>query len=204
MKLLYTLLFILLAISIQAQDTLSECYSRTNGPKSISLSYFGEMITHPGLKIGYNHQVHQRIHHKKRKSDNKNNYIQRSYLIGISVGSFIHKRYQSGNFTILEPKYRVERNSGLFYEIALGGGYMRTLTPSIYIENGELKKINFHNNYFITSVSASIGKNVSCKRSVPLEWFIKPQFISALPNFPKSVGYFALELGINYNLKALL
>ncbi|CAG5080545.1 hypothetical protein [Parvicella tangerina] len=206
MKVLYTLIFVLSVAAIQAQDTLSECYAKTRGSKSISLSYFGEMITHPGLKIGYNHQLHLKIHHKKRKSEKMDEYIyvRRSYLLGISAGGFNHNRYQSGYFTVLEPKYRVESKSGLFYEMGLGGGYMKTLTPSIYVENGDLKEKYFHNDYFITSISASIGRNMSLSRNVPLEWLIKPQFIYALPNFPKGVGYFVLEIGVSYNLKALL
>ena len=191
--------------TIQAQDTIYECYARIRGPKSVSLSYFGEMISHPGLKIGYNHQFHLRTHHKKRKSKKKNEYVfvRRGYLLSISAGGFNHNRYQTGYFTFLEPKYRVENKSGLFYEIALGGGYMKTVTPSVYVENGDLKEKYFHNDYFISSISGCFGKNLTLSKNVPIEWFIKPQFIYALPNFPKGVGYFALEIGVSYHLKAL-
>ena len=85
-------------------------------------------------------------------------------------------------------------------EIGLGAGYIRTLTPSVYVENAYIKEKYFLNDYFISSVSLAVGKNY---RDFPFGWFVKPQFIYAIPNFPTGVGYFALELGASYQLKLL-
>lgn len=199
------LIFWMTVGSIHAQDTISECYIRTQGFESVSLSYFGEMITHPGLKAGVNYQLKSWINPKERKSQKKDHYIfnVKSILLGGSLGAFSHNRYQSGYFTILEPKYRTENMNGFFWELGLGGGYLRTITPSVYVENGNLSKKNFHNDYFISSMFISFGKKISRSKYVHLQWSVKPQFIYALPNFPSGVGYFGLELGVNYLFKGI-
>lgn len=194
------------AMSTQAQDTVSiclaDCYVKTRGLKSISISYFGEMITHPGVKVGFNYPLKVWTRHKAKKSEKKNEdvYVSKSFTLSGSVGSGYHKRYQSTYFALLEPKHKIANRKGFFMEVGLGVGYMRTFTPSVYFENADIKKKYFFNDYFISSVSLAAGKNY---RDFPIGWFVKPQFIYAIPNFPSGVGYFALELGASYRLKSL-
>ena len=46
----------------------------------------------------------------------------------------------------------------------------------------------------------SIGKDLSISKNIPINIFVKPELLNALPNYSKSVWYFALELGVCFKL----
>lgn len=190
----------LLTVNAQNSDTLSECYISHRRPMSLSFSYFGEMITHPGAKIGFNYQLKTRNKLKKRKSEKTgiNVYSRKYALINASVGFLHHKNYQTGYFGLIELRFRTENQNDRFFELGIGFGFLRTATPSVSVENGVLETQTFGNNYGLASVSLGCGKSINILEKVPLEIMIRPQFLYAFPNFPNGVTYMALEAGINY------
>tara|TARA_R110002050_G_scaffold6037_1_gene25783 strand:- start:1362 stop:1895 length:534 start_codon:yes stop_codon:yes gene_type:complete len=169
--------------------------------ESINFSYYGEMITHPGLKISADFNITE---WDKIKSTNKDSSktINKNILISPALGFFCHRRYQTGLFFIPEIKYKRQNPKGRFYEVGIGLGYLRTFIPNTYEVNssGEVNKTNAGYNYFATNHFISFGKDLSIKKDLDLAYFIKPQFMYVVPNFPNGIGYFALELGIKYIL----
>lgn len=170
-------------------------------PQSIYVSYFGETVTHPGLKFGVSYQFKRWDKTKIRRSGNEK-VIQKSIDFSPSIGLFYHKDYQTGLFVLPELSYSRKNIKGNFQSLAIGAGYMRTFIPNVYDlnSNGAIEKIHVGYNYFITNYSITFGKDLSIKKKIPLCIYIKPQLIYATPNYSKGIKYFAMELGVNYKL----
>lgn len=177
------------------------CKAQQKGLESISFSYFGEMITHPGFKIGldYNLKEWNKIKASKKKSSGK---ILKMIMISPNIGSFYHRRYQTGVFFIPELKYKRQNPKRIFFEFGIGTGYLRTFIPNTYkvMSNGEVSKVIAGHNYFSTNYFLSFGRNLNIKNKIPISYFFKPQFMYTIPNFPRGVGYFILEFGLNFKL----
>ena len=76
------------------------------------------------------------------------------------------------------------------------------MNPNTYEVNpsGRVSKVGAGYNYFATNYSVTFGRDLSKRLQLPIDYFIKPQFLYALPNFPKGVGYLLVEFGITYRL----
>lgn len=189
----------LLFITFFVTNTILQAQSLR--PNSIFASYFGETITHPGLKIGLTYQLKNWDKTKTKKNGTKTT-IQRSLDLNPSIGFFYHRAYQTGIFILPELSYTTKKANGNFLVTAIGCGYMRTILPNVYDlnSNGEIKKINVGYNYFLSSYALIFGKDLSVKKNIPISIFLKPQILYALPNATKGVSYFAFELGVSYKL----
>lgn len=176
--------------------------AQTLRPKSIYASYFGETITHPGLKVGVTLQLHSWDKTKIKKSGIEKT-IQKSVDVSPSLGFFYHRGYQTGAFLLPELSYSRKNSKGNYLTCAFGAGYMRTFLPNVYDLNakGEIERIHVGYNYFITNYSITFGKDLSINKNIPMSIYIKPQLMYAIPNYLNGVGYFALEFGVNYRLK---
>ena len=158
---------------------------------SFSASVFLEGLTHPGLKFS----VHSKLSSWDREK--KKGTLQKDLLISPSVGFYFHHRYQTGIFLLPELSIRQTNQSGYSFSYGIGAGYMRTIIPNTYESDsdGSVEKVNAGHNYFLTNYFIRFDRQFSTNGET--QWFVKPQFIYAMPNFPKGVGYFALELGIH-------
>jgi len=190
----YLILFVLLISS-----TLLNAQIRN--PNSISVSYFGESITHPGLKIGIGYQL--KSWDKTKESKNASSkIINKSFDLTPSIGFFYHKDYQTGLFILPEISYARKNAKGNFIAFGLGAGYMRTSIPNVHEINSsnEIESTSGGSNYFATNYFISFGKDLSTKHNTPLDIFLKPQIMYALPNYSTGIAYFAIELGVSYKL----
>lgn len=179
--------------------TTTEISAQIKKPTAISVSYFGETITHPGLKIGLDYELKSWDRNKKKSTQK---IISKSIILSSNIGFYFHKDYQTGAFALPELSYSRKNQKGNFRSIGLGVGYMRTFIPNVYEVNtaNEIKRTIAGNNYFLSTCFVAFGKDLSVKYSIPMGVYIKPQIMYALPNYPNGVTYFALEIGINYKL----
>lgn len=170
-------------------------------PKSLSTSYFGEAVTHPGLKIGITYEL-KTWDKNKIKKNGIEKVIQQSFDLSPTVGFYYHKDYQTGLFVIPELSYTRKNVKGNFVSYGLGVGYMRTFIPDVYDlnSNDEVEKVHEGYNYFLTNYFIAFGKDLILKYNIPMDIYIKPQIMYALPNYTGGVMYFALEVGISYRL----
>lgn len=176
-----TLTWIVLTIPLMAH----------HDPPSISISYFGETITHPGFKLGLAFPVKSWTKAGKE--------IDKAIYFGASTGMFYHRRYQTGLFASPELSLKRKNVKGNTFATGVGLGYLRTFIPNTYEinVNGDVQKTIAGHDYLLSSIFVSFGKSIKSHRGRSLEYFVKPQFLYATPNFPNGVGYFALEIGIN-------
>ncbi|MFB6319645.1 hypothetical protein [Saccharicrinis sp. FJH54] len=181
---------------------VSNCLAQFKNIESVSISYYGEMITHPGIKVSPDFNFKEWVKTRHTKNDSSKT-INKSLQVSPTFGFFYHKRYQTGLFFIPEAKFKRQNHKGGFYELGLGLGYLRTFIPNTYEVNGsgDVSKTIVGHNYFTSNYFVSFGKDLSLRKNIPFEYFIKPQFLYTVPNFPNGTGYFAIELGIRYSLK---
>lgn len=170
-------------------------------PKSIYASYFGETITHPGLKVGADFSCKSWSKKKMTKKGNEK-VIQKNIYLCPCIGFFYHRDYQTGLFILPELTYSRKNAKRNYLSCAIGAGYMRTFIPNVYglNSNGEIERVHTGYNYFITNYSIKLGKAFSDKNKYLSSIFIKPQLLNVLPSYSKSVWYFALEIGLSFNL----
>jgi hypothetical protein len=190
MKYLITGLLLIIACSLSAQKWR---------PTEISVSYFGETITHPGIRAGVSYKL--KNWHKHVVKKNKATVIHKGVLLQPSVGLFYHSNYQTGLFVLPELSLIRKKENGSYRSIGLGAGYLQTVLPNVYELNAgeEIVKVNGRNHHFLTSVSFQYGRNVNF---TPLSVYVKPQLLMAIPNTAGSMQYIALEIGIQYRLAA--
>lgn len=169
--------------------------------ESISISYYGEMITHPGIKFGLDYRLSQNVKEKSKKDRYKTIY--RGFVLTPTVGFFYHKRYQTAINVVPEIKYTRSSERGGYFETGLGLGYMRTFVPNTFTvsNNYEVQKTVAGHNLFASTFFFAFGKNITVKDNIPMGLYIKPQYLLAAPNFPTATSYFLLEIGIKYKLK---
>lgn len=193
MKYFILVVFLVAASMLQAQNLK---------PHSVYVSYLGETITHPGLKVGVAYQLKDWEKSKIRRNG-KEKVVFKSLELSPAVGFFYHKDYQTGLFVLPELSYTRRRARGNYVTFGIGAGYMRTFIPNVYeLSSSEgIKRVHEGNNYFITNYSVAFGRALNPGKNLPISVFVKPQLLNAIPNYSGSVWYFALELGVCYKLK---
>jgi len=171
-------------------------------PSNISVSYVGEMITNPGAKISLNYTLkHWRSISKDGRGLAKTHI--KNYQLNFSGGFFYHKRYQTALFFLPEFEYHSANRKGRFWGVGAGLGYMRTLIPNTFEvnENGEVNSVNAGHNYGLASIYLTFGRDFYIAKNKNWKYFIKPQYVMAIPGFPNITSYFLLELGVAYRFR---
>jgi hypothetical protein len=171
---------------------LSDVWGQNLRPESLSIAYWGEMISHPGLKAEANYSLKSWEKEKQKKN----------IVLSPSLGVFYHKRYQTGVLPAVGLSYQSVRGAKKTFSGGLDLGYLRTFVPNTYqiTEEGLMEGIVAGHNYLATNVYVSLGRNIIQDGMKPSTIYVKPQFMLALPNFPNAVGYFMLEIGLKYQL----
>lgn len=189
----------ILLIALMAMVSLLQ--AQTLKPQSIYASYFGETLTHPGIKIGASYEL-KGWGKIKSKRNGKEKTIQKSINFCPGIGFYSHKHYQTGLLVLPEINFSRKNEKGNYFSFAVGSGYMRTFIPNVYEldSNGEIEKLHVGYNYFVTNYSLEFGKDLSVQTHLPVNIFVKPQLLNAIPNYSKSVWYFAFELGLRFRL----
>lgn len=153
------------------------------------------------MKIGFNFQLGSWNKTKLRKNSIKK-ITNKKIEITPSVGFFYHKDYQTALFALSELDYSKKNAKGNFVSYGLGAGYLRTFLPNVYeiSSNNKIEKIHEGKNYFLTNYFIVFGKDFSLMHKRPIDIYLKPQIMYALPNYSKGTTYFAFEVGVSYKL----
>lgn len=81
----------------------------------------------------------------------------------------------------------------------MGIGYLHSIIPNVYVVNPEglVENSSATHSSFLTSIYLRWGRKF---KKTPFGYFIQPQFIYSIPNYPNGIAYLALEIGISYKL----
>ena len=109
----------------------------------LSVSYFGETVTHPGLRIGYDVPV-------GKWGKEKSNLI----FVSPSFGFYSHKRYQTSYFLLPELAFNKQNKKGTNFYAGAGIGYQLSIVPNTYIVGSDelAHEITASNWYFLSNI----------------------------------------------------
>ncbi|MBN1119324.1 MAG: hypothetical protein JXA77_19090 [Bacteroidales bacterium] len=181
----------------------SACFAQKEiNSASLKISYFGEMITHPGLKCGIEYSLLTRNISKETKRKTKEKKCE--IIIGSNLGAYTHFKYNTGVFLNGEIGYRTTRSTGNIFDFMFGAGYLRTFLNSETFEIGENAEVNkvflAGNNSFMPSVSFGFGRDISQKSEVFDSWYLKPIIFLQTQHNSGILPHLALEAGLNFQL----
>jgi len=161
-------------------------FAQEKQKNTLSISYFGEMVTHPGFRIGMEVPV-------GKWGKDKDNIL----VASPSVGMFHHKRYQTSYFLMPDFALKKKAKKGLEYSVGFGVGFQLSVIPNTFYigPQDSVIQISASHWYFLGNISFALEKTILSKRDKPMIIFLKPQLTYAYPSFPNRVGYFVLEFG---------
>lgn len=122
----FLVIFCLYSTQIQAQDVLIP-------QKSISLSYFGELITNSGIRLGFATSLTQKIKEKRNLKT-----IQKAWVVSGYITYYRHVRNHKGLMLTAAIGRQRLTDSGFQSAINFEAGFMRSmLDGEVYSWDGE-------------------------------------------------------------------
>lgn len=100
-------------------------FSQHLRPESISLSYLGESVGHPGIKIGADFSLNSWASTKTDRKKNKE-VLQKSLQLSPTMAFYFHEGYQKGIIILPEFSYSRKNEKGNSRSVGIGTGYLRT------------------------------------------------------------------------------
>ncbi|MDW3652447.1 MAG: hypothetical protein R8P61_35550 [Bacteroidia bacterium] len=177
----------------------------------VEVSYFGEMMWHPGAQIGVNFPYTERSVAREKESKKRGTYFverKRQFIFGGNVAAYVQPNNHFGLLTNAEIGYRSLKTKSFkpekikFWELDLGLGlYHYELAGKTFVstESG-FEEIKGHGTAFMPSFSISSGRSLRIS-SLRLLWFNK---ISAAWEIPFNIGsqyHFIFQSGFAIPLK---
>ena len=156
-----------------------------------SISYFGILGTHPGLKVGVQRPL---VNLGSADTDQR-----RDQLFGsANLIVYFHRRHQLGLGCTAEVGFRNRVAGGTNKEIALGIGYLRTFLPNRMYDfdvNDPPSVRRFRGaGHFLKLGSVGLGGNRGGDLNGSF-WMIKPTLFHIRPFNTRSTFNFALDAG---------
>jgi hypothetical protein len=168
----------------------------------ISVSYFGNMIVHPGVKIGADYTLLYIQKNKEKKKKIK--VIGKMLYAQPNLSFYVHPKSHSALQTNLELGWR-RINRILYTEYSLSMGYMRRFNiGETYVTDAEGNVTDIKNGtsrgYFTTGLSAGIGKNIRIRNNQYFALFTRLNAL-LITGYNAGVAVDASwEMGIKFNL----
>jgi len=168
-------------------------YSQKLVPNFVSLSYYGESVLHPGIKVGAGYTL---VEWEITQIKNRQHKFQVYKRIEgwVSTGFYYHNGYQSGQFLIPEIQYQRQKLGKTFAGLGLGLGIIRTSIVNVFQINTShtIEKAR------IAAWNAAIVLSSEFEKKLPkypVAIYIKPQLMVSIPDFTK---YLTIEVGCIY------
>lgn len=155
-----------------------------------SISYFGLLGTHPGLRIGVAYPVFQV---NKQDLALKRDEV----LVGAYLLFYYHRRNQLGLGGDFQFSFRSQRAKGMHKEIAFGLGYLRTFLPNRVYSFDQPHPPEKSTGQFLKMLSLGLGKSFDPKIGSNF-WMIKPTLMHLKPFNTGTTLNFALDAGVYF------
>ncbi|SDL11293.1 hypothetical protein SAMN05421823_104409 [Catalinimonas alkaloidigena] len=159
------------------------------------IAYYGETVTHYGLKVGTQYPLKTSERLKKTEAR-----VTRNWLFTPGVALYRHPQNHVGLVVAPEITYQRLGPKGGLLEAGIAPSYFRyflegqtyRVTPS-----GELqKKAWAGRSTFLPTLSLGIGKDLSVKKRIPLAWYTRLNWSVQVPYNASFLPRVALEAGI--------
>ncbi len=185
----FTSLILLLVNTYAYSAEITELNQNRNPNKlpALTVGYFGEMFSHPGMMVGAEFTIVGNQNHQ---------------LLGtLNVGWYVHRRNYHALFLNSEIGYRYTFNVGFNIHTLLGVGYFHKFADgTIYeVRNDTLKEVrNTGRPRFMPSFSLGLGWDFRKKTNLPFGLFTRVQVFGEYPDDSFFMPHAALLIGANY------
>lgn len=166
---------------------------------TLGVSYFGEMIKHPGFAVEFSFIISPQY-----KTDVPASQLKHLFLAGIELSSYFHKKSSRSVSVTPQLQYQFLFKKGFMVGVNTGVGYMRQFnTGNTYKvkDTGVDTKIKLAGrNKLHVSGSISVGQNLIKQKNIPWGWHID---LGVFTESPSNTGYILhafTKIGINYYL----
>lgn len=170
----------------QSQNNEIKTVSVETNKLGISISYFGEFLTHPGAKLGLEYILLE-------KNGNK-------LISGFNLGYWGQYRISNNLFAVADIGYRYTFRSGFFLEAIVGAGYNHIIPDGkIYNYSGGVISQGSNTGYgvFMPVGSIGIGYHLGYEKGNPgAQLYLRPTFFGQFPVANTFIPNIALEAGI--------
>ncbi|MCF2498883.1 MULTISPECIES: hypothetical protein [Dyadobacter] len=164
--------------------------------QSLRLGYFGETITHYGLRLAYEKPIATSISARNAK---------RILYGSLGVSGYRHPQNHIGLIVSPEVGFRRIGKKGALFEFALSPAYFRYFLEGKTYEatsDGDFDRVRFAGgNAFMPTVSLGVGHDLSVRKKVPLAWYVRLNLMQQRPYNTSNLIRFALEAGTLIPLK---
>lgn len=170
---------------------------------AVRVSYFGENMFHPGLKMGieYPLKVKEMIKTKKNGNTKRRGL---AWIMATNLGFYRHKKNHSGLFLNGEFGGRFITHKAKKLDFALGLGYIRTILDGetfIVDDQGQVQsKSTTGQGGFMPSISIGWGQDFYWKKKSPWAWHIKGQYFFQIPYNAALLLRTGMEVGVSYRI----
>ncbi|WP_400190614.1 hypothetical protein [Hymenobacter sp. B81] len=165
--------------------------------QQLRVAYYGETITHYGLKAAYEHSLAARV-----KSGNG---ARKELLVAPGLAVYRHPHNHLGVIVSPELLYRRTGARGGLLEAGVAPSYFRYfLAGTTYQVNGqgELEKVPLAGrSAFLPTVFVGVGRDLRVSRQASWGWYSRLLLSKQYPYNAGSLTRFALEAGIIKSLK---
>ncbi|MCK5134518.1 MAG: hypothetical protein KAR19_01925 [Bacteroidales bacterium] len=205
MKKLIIILSFLIPLGILAQEQEKEVTDKEfklGEYAPMYVSYYGNFVTHPGIKLGFDWNLLMIEKTKAKKKRIKT--IKKILLVTPSITYYSHKASHKGLIISTDLAWRRYSEKLFFREVSLGAGYFRKFNSGETWEtndDGTVSNIgSTSRGYFAPSISFAFGKRFIIKKGMPISVFTKLN-TNVLTGYDASaVAELSLELGARMTL----
>lgn len=169
---IYCITSLLFVVNAKGQNNSKSFSSSEYTP--IYLSYYGNLLSHPGIKVGFDwNLLIKEINKNKRKPKT----IHKVFFISPNLSFYHHQHSHKGLNLGLDAGYRRYNNRLFYRELNIGTYYHRRYNEGDTWEVSEDGSINnigtSSRGYFSPSLSFAIGKRFKLKENIPLDVFAR-------------------------------
>jgi len=157
--------------------------------RKVSIAYFGDFITHPGLMIGTQNDLRIKSRHQMYYT--------------LNTGIYTHRKNHNAFILSSEIANRLSTKKGLFGELLLGGGFLHTWPQGdVYIreDDGGVKKSRGWGHPHLI-VSSSLGMGWQSPKENSRAYFLRIVAFGEYPYNGILLPHLGLHTGVVFNLK---
>lgn len=192
----YSIIFIALILSFSGSSQIE------NQP-NWQFSYYGDVLFHPGIEIGYQIPLKNWTKVKSKKKKEVTKY--KSLNAGIDFIYYLHRHHHHG--LILSPSisYQRTRKNGRYFQAKFNLGYHRSVVDGLtysVANNGIVESKRFvGQNTIYNSLAFDFGKNLRVEKEIPLRWFFQLGINGRYPYNKSYLPSLHMGFGIHFFIK---
>lgn len=170
----------------------------------LDVSYFGEVIAHPGMSVGLDYTLKSRAVRIARFTEEAR-FKRTHWFVGGEAAGYRHRGNHVG--LLLGGRAGIRRQSARFFlfEAMLGASYFhKRLDGTTYEVNdaGEFEEVRFKGRpKFSPSIAFGVGQRMPWFLDGALGWHVRPGVFFEIPFNTTVLPHPFVQVGINYRLR---